>query len=141
MILYAESSAVVAWLFGEPPGETVRQFLRQADHVLTSELTLLECRRAMQRGMALGGLKETQVRELNAQLARSSARWIWLTLTSETLERAGNPFPVEPVGTLDAVHLGAALAVRSEQPEIEMLSLDHRVRENARTLGFPVRPD
>ena len=141
MILYAESSAIVAWLFAEPAGETVRQLLQQATHVLTSQLTPLECHRALQRGLALGRLQEAQVGNLRAQLARSSETWTWLTPTSEALERAGNPFPVEPVRTLDAVHLASALVARSEQPDIELLSLDERVRRNAQALGFAVRPD
>ncbi|MGQ0703998.1 MAG: type II toxin-antitoxin system VapC family toxin [Gemmatimonadales bacterium] len=140
MILYAESSAIVAWLFDEPEGESVRQLLEQSTHVLTSQLTPLECRRALQRGLALGRLQEAQVRDLSAQLARSSSPWIWLAPTSEALERAGNPFPVEPIRTLDALHLASALVARNEQPDIEMLSLDDRVRENAHALGFPVRP-
>jgi hypothetical protein len=141
VIVYAESSAVVAWLFDEPAGESVRAVLQQADHVVTSELTPLECQRAMQRGIALGRLREGQVRGLLAQLARSSAGWIRLASSSEVVERAGLPFPAEPVRTLDALHLACALVVRSQEPDIAMLSLDSRVRENAQVLGFRVQPD
>lgn len=141
MIVYAESSGIVAWLFGEPAGEAVRSVLQQATHVVTSQLTPLECQRAMQRGIATGRLKEGQARDLLARLARSSAGWIWLRPTPEVLERAGRPFPIEPVRTLDALHLASALAVRSEEPGVAMLSLDARVRQNAGALGFTLRPE
>jgi len=50
MNLYAETSAVLSWLLGEPDGEAVRGALMSADEVLVSELTLLECHRAFVRG-------------------------------------------------------------------------------------------
>jgi hypothetical protein len=50
------------------------------------------------------------------------------------------PFPVEPIRTLDALHLAGALAARREIPEIRLLSLDRRVRDNARELGFALEP-
>jgi hypothetical protein len=40
MIVYAESSAVLSWLFGEPPGGEVRGTLEAAEFVVTSDLTV-----------------------------------------------------------------------------------------------------
>ena len=54
MILYAESSAVLAWLLGEPAGRDVRALLAKADRVVTSALTAVECARALARARALG---------------------------------------------------------------------------------------
>lgn len=48
-IVYVESSAVLAWLLGEPTGEMVRGVLDEADRVVTSALTAVECARALQR--------------------------------------------------------------------------------------------
>lgn len=45
MIVYAESSAILRWLFGEERGEGIREVLASADRVLTSRLTLIEVRR------------------------------------------------------------------------------------------------
>ncbi|MEP7010138.1 MAG: hypothetical protein ABJC13_07430 [Acidobacteriota bacterium] len=42
MIVYAESSAVLSWLFGEPRGSEVRSILESAEFVVTSDLTLIE---------------------------------------------------------------------------------------------------
>ena len=37
MTVYAESSAVLAWLLGEDPGDAVRGVLVDADAVITSD--------------------------------------------------------------------------------------------------------
>ena len=47
MNIYAESSAVLAWLLGESAGHRVREVLRRAELVAASDLTLLECDRVL----------------------------------------------------------------------------------------------
>lgn len=42
MNLYAESSAVLAWLLGDEGGSEARERLSAAEMVLTSDLTLIE---------------------------------------------------------------------------------------------------
>lgn len=46
MIVYAESSAVLSWLLGEPDGVEVGEILKEADFVVASQLTFTECERA-----------------------------------------------------------------------------------------------
>ena len=54
------------------------------------------------------------------------------------LLRAGRPFPIEPVRTLDAIHL-ATLETLGDTPQlISVITRDARVRENARALGYVV---
>ena len=50
MNLYAESSAILAWLMGEDGGDEIRYRLQAAELVLTSDLTLVECDRVLHRG-------------------------------------------------------------------------------------------
>lgn len=56
------------------------------------------------------------------------------------IDRATRPFPIEPVRTLDALHLGTALLARSAAPGLRLLTLDQRVRENGQRLGFETLP-
>lgn len=56
------------------------------------------------------------------------------------MERARRPFPVEPIRTLDALHLASALVARSAEAGLMLLTLDQRVRENAQRLGFETLP-
>ena len=60
MIVYAESSAVLAWLLGEEAATRVRHVLEEADIVVTSDLTLVECDRVMIRAVTLGELTEAK---------------------------------------------------------------------------------
>ncbi|MBI3795873.1 MAG: hypothetical protein HY268_02755 [Deltaproteobacteria bacterium] len=48
--------------------------------------------------------------------------------------------PLEPVRTLDAIHLASALFLRESFPDLLILSTDERVRHNALPLGFDVLP-
>ena len=47
MRLYVESSAVLAALLGEPAGERARRIMAASEILITSELTLIECDRAL----------------------------------------------------------------------------------------------
>lgn len=140
MNLYAESSAILSWIFGEPEGEAVREALAAAGSVLASELTLVECDRTILRAQAAGRISEAQAADRRGLLIATSAHWHLLRLDAEVLERARRPFPAEPIRTLDALHLASALAARSAIPDLDLLSLDARMRAAGRGLGFTVLP-
>lgn len=53
---------------------------------------------------------------------------------------ARQSFPVEPVRTLDAIHLATALEWHKRIEPVAVLSTDERVRSNARALGLQVIP-
>jgi predicted nucleic acid-binding protein len=138
--LYAESSAVLAWLLDEPAGALVRQHLAKADIVLASDLTLIECDRVLIRAAALGDLTEADAADRRAHLVTAAAHWNILRITSEIVDRARQPFPAEPIRTLDAIHLASALAARSALAGLEVLSLDDRIRGAAKGLGLACQP-
>jgi uncharacterized protein with PIN domain len=88
MIVYAESSAVLSWLLGENDGETVRRCLADAEVVVTSELTLVECDRTLHRAHVLGRLPPVWLAELRATLGQVAERWLVIRLTRKIVERA-----------------------------------------------------
>jgi len=139
-VVYAESSAVLAWLLGETRGSEVAEVLQDADGVIASDLTLVECERVLIRGWSTGVLSEADRIDQSAVLARTAAHWVRLRVDAEVIDRALRPFPLEPVRTLDALHLASALVARSVAPDTKVLSLDQRVRENAVRLGLEVVP-
>lgn len=51
MIAYAESSAALTWLLGEPEEAAIRRALADAKRVVASTLTRVECDRALARGV------------------------------------------------------------------------------------------
>ena len=69
-----------------------------------------------------------------------AASWACLEIYPRVAERAEAAFPVEPVRTLDAIHLSSALALREAVADLVVLSSDDRVRDNAGQLGFAVLP-
>jgi predicted nucleic acid-binding protein len=138
--LYAESSAVLAWLLGEPNAADVRRHLAESELVIASDLTLVECDRVLIRAEALAELDGTEVARRRADLTAAAAHWAVLRLSPDVTERARQRFAHEPIRTLDALHLASALVARTAAPDVRILSLDLDVRANARTLGFDVVP-
>jgi predicted nucleic acid-binding protein len=48
--------------------------------------------------------------------------------------------PIEPVRTLDAIHLASALLLRHSIPDLAIVTTDDRLRANASQLGFEIFP-
>ena len=140
MTLYAESSAVLAWLLGEDPGNAVRETLGRAAVVIASDLTLIECDRVLIRTVALKRASEAEASDRRACLAAAAAHWQLLRIGEDVVSRARRPFPGEPVRALDAIHLASALVARSAVAGLDLLSLDARIRESAKSMGFRVQP-
>jgi predicted nucleic acid-binding protein len=140
MNLYAESSAILAWLFAEREGSRVYPLLTSVEAVVTSDLTLVECERALLRAAALSRISETEVTDLRRDLLIAVSNWTVLRISSDIVERARKPFTAEPDRALDAIHLASALNARAAVPALEILSLDDRIRNAAHQLGFKLQP-
>lgn len=140
MIVYAESSAVMAWLLGEDAGTEVADVFASATGVVTSDLTLVECERILIRAWSMKLISEAARADRSSDLRRVAARWTRLTVDDEVVDRTRRPFPVEPVRAMDALHLASALVARSAVPGLAILTLDQRIRENGRRLGFDTVP-
>lgn len=136
MTVYAETSAVLRWLFAEADGEAVREALETASKVVTSRLTSIETRRVVQRSEREGRVTAAQAADLRAIFAQAASTWAVLEISDEVARRAEAGFPVEPVRTLDAIHLASALLLREALPALAIVTADERVRANAHALGF-----
>jgi predicted nucleic acid-binding protein len=140
VIGYAESSAVLTWLLGEPGEAEVRKLLADAERVLASTLTRVECARALARGVISDRLAPTDELAALQLLDIVSASWVTLEMTGRVLDRACARFPHEPVRTRDALHLATALMFHEAHGRLTIVSLDDRIRENAASLGLSVAP-
>jgi PIN domain len=136
--LYAESSAVLAWLLDEAASSQVRQVLAASEIIVSLDLTLIECDRVVLRAAALG--------ELTQRLLIDERIWRRRPLTGTSSAsvrrslRARQPFPGEPIRALDAIHLASVLFARSAVVGLEVLSLGDRIRKAAGRLGLRVHP-
>jgi len=134
--LYVETSALLAWLFGEPQGRAVKDRIDHADRVASSMLTRLEAERACTRAEVAGLVTPADAQKLRGLLARTLRQWSLLAMTPPVLRRAGGRFPVEPVRPLDALHLASALALLAPYPDLAVLTLDVRISGNLEPLGL-----
>jgi predicted nucleic acid-binding protein len=128
----------LCWLLDEDRAPEIRAPLGEAELVLTSCLTVVECERVLIRAVAADLLPEAAAAQRRAVLARTADHWIVLDLDAEVLERARRPFPAEPIRTLDAIHLATVVLARSLVPDMAVLSLDERIRRSAEQMGFRV---
>ena len=139
--MYAESSAVLAWLLDEDSAADVRRSLAAAEFIVASDLTLIECDRVILRAAALGELTEAEAADRRAHLTAAASHWQILRVAPEIVERARQPFPGEPIRTLDAIHLASALTARTAIAGLMLLSLDDRVRKAGKRLGLGIIPE
>ena len=61
-----------------------------------------------------------------------------VAITDDVLRRVGRPFPVEPIRTMDAVHLATVETIGELPALVSVVTRDDRVRENAKALGYSV---
>jgi predicted nucleic acid-binding protein len=138
--LYAESSAVLAWLLVEEHAPVVRALLEAETFIFASDLTLIECDRVLHRAVTLEELSEAEAADRRAELARVATHWTLLHIGAEVVDRARQSFPGAPLRALDAIHLASVLVGRSAVPGLALLSLDVRMRGAAQLLGIEVLP-
>lgn len=134
--LYAESSAILAWLLGESGSSEAMRRINEADTVATSVLTLLEIERALIRAEKQSLLSAGECQKLRGMIARATRSWILMEVSEDVRAGAGRVFPVEPVRTLDALHLATALLFVQAFPDLRMLTFDQRIEANSRALGI-----
>ena len=135
-IHYIESSALVAALL-EHDAEALKS-LRARARQITSALTLAETARAIVRARVGERLTPDAERAAVRALRRFERRCYVVAVTDDVLARVRRPFPVEPVRTLDAVHIATVESLGEPPQLIAIVTRDHRVRENAKALGYSV---
>jgi predicted nucleic acid-binding protein len=106
----------------------------------TSALTVAEARRAIRRARSTGRLDPAGAQNARRRIAEFESWSEIVPINDEVLQGTGEEFPVEPVRTLDAIHLATMQLLAEALPELEVVSADERVRENAKALGMKVLP-
>ena len=135
-VRYIESSALVAALLKRDVAalKSVRTRGRQ----VTSALTIAETARAILRARTASRLTAEEERAAVRALRRFERRCYLVAVTDPVLARVRRPFPVEPIRTLDAVHLATAELLGDPPQLVTIVTRDTRVRDNAQVLGYAV---
>ena len=133
-VRYIESSALVAALL-ERDAKALKS-LRANTRQVTSALTFAEAARAILRARISERLTPDEERAAVRALRRFERRCYAIAITGDVLARVRRPFPVEPVRTLDAMHLATAELLDESPQLVTIVTRDARVRDNARALGY-----
>jgi predicted nucleic acid-binding protein len=113
-----------------------RRALRSTERRVTSLLTFAEAHRALVRAVTAGRLRQAQRRDAVQALETFASKCDLVSVSEDILARAGRPFPIEPIRTLDAIHLATAELLGQAPALVTILSRDSRVRDNATALGY-----
>ena len=105
---------------------------------MTSALTFAEVGRAIIRARVAGRLTLDQERAGVRALQVLERRCDVVAVTDAVLLRIRRPFPVEPVRTMDAVHLATAELLGEPPQLVTIVTRDRRVQENARAQGYRI---
>lgn len=131
-----ESSALVAALLEHDTA--AMQPVPAGTRLVTSALTFAETARAVLRARLSGRLTREQERAAIRALQTFRRRCFVLEVDGGVLNRAGRPFPMEPIRTLDAVHLATAERLDEPPQLLTIVTRDARVGDNARAMGYQV---
>jgi predicted nucleic acid-binding protein len=135
--LYVETSALLRALL---EGDDFLDPELAKGGLFTSALTFLEASRAIARARRERRLDGAEGIEVERMLASFERACDVLALEPEVLRRAREPFPEEPIRSLDALHLASLLVLDEALGAFVIASCDDRVRRNALALGFEVVP-
>jgi predicted nucleic acid-binding protein len=134
MTVYVDTSVILRILFREsnPVGRW-----GQWDRALSSTLWRVEALRTVDRLRLGGDLADDDVADLVRDIQTVHETLAIYPLTEGILQRASETFPTV-VGTLDALHLATALAIRQFEPIDLLLTHDAQLATAARSVGFTV---
>ena len=105
---------------------------------MTSALTLAEAGRAIIRARVTERLTAAEEQAAVRALRTFERRCFILDVDRAVLARVRRRFPVEPIRTLDAVHLATAELLGEPPQVVTIVTRDVRVGDNARALGYIV---
>jgi predicted nucleic acid-binding protein len=133
---YVEFNALVAALLEHDTDVTKR--LPAGTRHVTSALTFSEAGRAIIRARTTGQLTSEDEKAAVRALRTFERRCFVLDVNQAVLDRVRRPFPVEPIRTVDAIHLATAELLGEPPQLVTIVTRDERVRANARALGFGI---
>ena len=134
MTVYIDSSVILRTLFREPnPVEVWGKW----DSAFSSNLWRVEALQTVDRLRLAGDLSDEDVADLVREIRIVHETLAIHPLSEKILQRASESFPTV-VGTLDAIHLATALAIREVEPIDLLLTHDGQLATAARSVGFTV---
>lgn len=132
MFVYVDSSVLLRVVLGEP--KRLRSWSRIVQPA-SSELIRVECSRTLDRARLAGVLGDDEVADRREAVEEVLATFDLVTIDRRILRRAAEPLPTT-LGTLDALHLASAMALRMRVPDLRLATHDEALALAARAVGF-----
>lgn len=136
--LYLETSALLSWFFEQAKTEQIIAVIDRSAQVITSIISILEAKRAFARLEKTKEISPSPRVRLLQSLERNAMGWEVMGISPQIQQRISEPFPIEPVRTLDAIHLASALETAKIFPDCSVLTLDSRIISNLEPLGLEI---
>lgn len=133
---YIETSALLAARLEDDP--VASEAVRGEGRRFLSALTIAEAARRLIRAGVVGQLSHLQVRAALLWVRRFSQRCHVVDITPAILARARRPFPIEPLRTLDAIHVATIESIEEDPSSVAVVTRDRRIADNARAMGYVV---
>ena len=135
---YFDTSVVVKRYVLEPSSTMARTLLRRY-RCLSSAILPVEVMSALNRRRAAGDLTAADFAAISSRFAEDRRRWELVPVTGPLLALAEELIQRNPLRTLDAIHLAAALTFRSMSGlRVPFATADARQREAAEPAGLPI---
>jgi len=129
--LYLDTSAVLRAVMESGTSPEVERRIRSADALLTSRLATVEASRAIHRVRQLGGVAEARLADAEREIEHLWARCDIWEITPQVCEAARHIAPGKLLRALDAIHLATFVTARKRIADLEMLTVDERLRAAA----------
>jgi predicted nucleic acid-binding protein len=133
---YVETSALLAALIEKDVAAA--SSLKADGPLVASTLTFAEAFRGIVRARTAGQIDAAKERELVDALQVIEQHCDVIAMAPDILVRVRRSFPVEPLRTLDAIHLSTIESLEELPPFVTVLTRDDRIRKNAAALGYAI---
>lgn len=132
--MYVDTSVLLRVVLGEPGRLRAWSRIRQ---VASSELIRVECFRTLDRARIAGTLADDEVAERRYAVDELLESFDKIALDRRILRSAAEPLPTT-LGSLDAIHLASARALRVRVPELRFATHDNALAIAAHAVGFTI---
>jgi predicted nucleic acid-binding protein len=135
-VFYLETSALLTWLFDEPDASIIIDSINGADLIVTSDLLRIETMRAIKRAHHEKLITLEQLESLVHTFRDYLKSCFRMGMDESVVTGATADFSVEPLRTLDAIHLSTALEYKKLYPELRMLTTNTRLKQNTESFNL-----
>jgi uncharacterized protein len=134
MRVYIDSSVLLRIVLHEPGRLRVWSKIEAA---VSSELIRVECLRTLDRARLVGKLDDEEIADRRSAIDEMLLSFDKVAIDRRILRAASEPLPTT-LGTLDAIHLASARALRRTHAELKFATHDRTLAAAARAVGFTV---